>query len=157
MGSENNFPTAYKKRDFPLDKIRRFLEPTPAVLVSSAWRGRNNIMTMGWYTVLEFMPALIGCYIWSGNHSFGMIRKSKECVLNIPTVDLAGKVIRIGNSRGDEVDKCEELKLTPLPAAKVKAPLIKECYANFERRVVDTRMVNKYSFFIFKVLKAHVA
>ena len=57
---------SYRKRDFPLMKIRRFLEPGPIVLVSSAWKGKANIMTMGWHMMLGFSPALFGCYIWDG-------------------------------------------------------------------------------------------
>jgi hypothetical protein len=38
---------AYDKKDFPVDRIRRFLEPGPIVLVSSAWSDkRRNLMTM---------------------------------------------------------------------------------------------------------------
>jgi hypothetical protein len=72
------------KRDFPVSNIRRYLEPGPIVLVSSAWRGESNIMTMGWHTVLEFVPSLIGCVIAGGNHSFDLIRRSGECVINVP-------------------------------------------------------------------------
>ena len=76
----------FTKKDFPVSQVRRFLELGPIVLVSSAWRGKTNIMTMGWHTVMEFVPSLIGCMITSGNHSFGMIKASKECVINIPTL-----------------------------------------------------------------------
>ena len=65
---------AFTKKDFPVSQIRRFLEPGPIVLVSSAWKGETNIMTMGWHTVMEFQPSLVGCMISSGNHSFGMIQ-----------------------------------------------------------------------------------
>ena len=147
----------YHKRDFPVSKIRRFLEPGPIVLVSSALKGQSNIMTMGWHTVLEFTPSLIGCMITNANYSYEMIRKSKECVINIPTVDLINEVIGIGNSSGKSTDKFSEFKLTAVKGAKVKAPLIKECYANFECKVVDTRMLNKYNFFILQVVKAQVA
>ena len=68
----------FLKKDYPLSDIRRYLEPGPIVLVSSAWRGKSNIMTMGWHMMMQFSPALFGCYIWDGNHSFEMIRKSKE-------------------------------------------------------------------------------
>ncbi len=51
----------YKKRDFPVSEIRRFLEPGPIVLVSSRRRGRTNVMTLGWHTVMEFTPSLVGC------------------------------------------------------------------------------------------------
>ena len=91
---------AREKKDFPVGEVRRFLEPGPIVLVSSAWKGKTNIMTMGWHMVMEFEPSLIGCYIWTENHSFEMMRRSKECVINIPTVDLAAKVVGIGNTLG---------------------------------------------------------
>jgi len=149
--------TTYRKKNFPVSKIRRFLEPGPIVLVSSAWRGETNIMTMGWHTVMEFTPSLVGCIISEANHSFGLIRKSKACVINLPTVDIASTVVRVGNSNGAEVDKFSAFELTPMPARKVAAPLIDECYANFECRLVDSRLVTKYNFFIFEVVKAHVA
>lgn len=147
----------YKKRDLPVHLIRRFLEPGPIVLVSSAYKGEKNIMAMGWHTVLEFSPSLIGCMITSANYSHDMIRKSKECVINIPTSDMLDTIIGIGNTCGSEIDKFDAFGLTPVKAKKVKAPLIKECYANFECKLVDAKMVNKYNFFIFEVVKAYAA
>jgi flavin reductase (DIM6/NTAB) family NADH-FMN oxidoreductase RutF len=147
----------YQKKDFPVDKIRRFLEPGPIVLVSSAYKGETNIMSMGWHTVLEFSPSLIGCMITEANHSFELIKKSKECVINIPTVDLIDEIVGIGNVHGEKLNKFEEFNLTAIPAAKINAPLIKECYANFECKLVNTTLVGKYNFFIFEVVKAHAA
>ena len=147
----------YHKRDFPVDEIRRFLEPGPIVLVSSAWKGKTNIMTMGWHTVLEFTPALFGCLISEGSHSFEMIRRSRECVINIPTVDIASTVVRIGNTSGKRTDKFNEFGLTAVAAKRVKAPLIAQCYANFECRLSDSRLVKSHNFFIFEVVKAHAA
>jgi flavin reductase (DIM6/NTAB) family NADH-FMN oxidoreductase RutF len=147
----------YSKKDFPISKIRQLLEPGPVVLVSSEWKGKTNIMTMGWHTVIEFTPSLIGCVIADSNVSFKMIRNSRECVINIPTVDLIDKVVGIGNCSGSEVDKFKEFRLTPVKARKVAAPLIRECYANLECRIADTRLMKTYNFFIFEVLKAHVA
>lgn len=147
----------YVKKDFPVSEIRHFLEPGPIVLVSSAYKGKKNIMTMGWYTVMEFSPSLVGCMITSANHSYEMIRKSKECVINIPTADMIDTIVGIGNCSGNEVDKFEHFGLTAQKAKHVKAPLIKECYANIECKLMDTRMLNKYNFFIFKAVQAHVA
>jgi flavin reductase (DIM6/NTAB) family NADH-FMN oxidoreductase RutF len=59
--------------------------------VISKWKDKANIMTMGWHTVMEFSPSLIGRFITNANHSFNMIKKSGECVINIPTVDLIEK------------------------------------------------------------------
>ncbi|MGH9808796.1 MAG: flavin reductase family protein, partial [Terriglobia bacterium] len=87
----------YKKRDFPVHDIRRFIEPGPIVLVSSAHKGEHNIMTMGWHMVMEFSPSLVGCLISNGNHSHGMVRQSGECVINVPEVGIASQVVGIGN------------------------------------------------------------
>ena len=127
----------YTKKDFPVSNIRRLLEPGPVVLVSSTWKGKNNVMTMGWHTVIEFSPALVGCVIADNNVSFEMIRKSRECVINVPTADLVDKVVGIGNCSGDEVDKFKQFDLTPVTGAKVAAPLIRECFAILECRVAD--------------------
>lgn len=148
---------AYIKRDFPVSKIRKYLEPGPIVLVSSQWKGKNNIMTMGWHTVMEFSPALIGCFITSENHSFNMIKDSGECVINIPTVDMIAKVIKVGNTTGSEIDKFSECQLTAEPSKVVRAPRIRECYANIECKVVDKHLLPKYNFFILEAVKAVVA
>jgi flavin reductase (DIM6/NTAB) family NADH-FMN oxidoreductase RutF len=78
-------------------------------------------------------------------------------VINVPAADLADKVVGIGNCDGDEVDKFERFRLTPVPASQVAAPLIEECYANLECRIADTRLVKAYNFFILEVVQAHVA
>jgi flavin reductase (DIM6/NTAB) family NADH-FMN oxidoreductase RutF len=146
-----------KKADFPLSEVRRYLEPGPVVLVSSAHKGRTNIMTMGWHTMMEFSPALVGCVIAESNHSFELVRKSRECVINLPTIDMAKTIVDIGNTTGAEIDKFETFGLTPVPADRVKAPLIGECHANFECRLHDARLVKRYNFFVFEIVAAHVA
>jgi flavin reductase (DIM6/NTAB) family NADH-FMN oxidoreductase RutF len=146
-----------KKIDFPVSQVRRYLEPGPIVLVSSAYAGARNIMTMGWQTVMEFTPSLVGCVISSANHSFEMIRQSRECVINLPTTKLTDVVVGIGNTTGAEIDKFERFGLTAETASRVGAPLIAECHANFECRLHDDALVEKYNFFIFEVVKAHVA
>lgn len=146
-----------KKFDYPLSKIRRHLEPGPVVLVSSCWDGQTNIMTMGWHMMLEFTPALVACCISDRDHSFEMVRQSRECVINIPTVELVHKVIEIGNVTGDHMDKFRAFELTSASASLVKAPLIAECYANFECRLKDDRLVSEYGLFIWEVVHAYVA
>ncbi|WP_241648432.1 flavin reductase family protein [Paenirhodobacter populi] len=145
------------KRDFPVSKVRRYLEPGPIVLISSRWQGRTNIMTLGWHTVLEFSPSLVGLMISGGNHSFEMIRNSRECVINLPTTALTDTVVRIGNTSGAEIDKFSEFGLTPEPAQEVGAPMIGECHASFKCRLHEDALVDRYNFFIFEVVKAHVA
>jgi flavin reductase (DIM6/NTAB) family NADH-FMN oxidoreductase RutF len=145
----------YKKKSLDVELARRYLEPGPIVLVSSAWKGEQNIMTMGWHGMMGY--DMIGCYIWDQNYSQELIKKSKECCINIPEIHLLDTAVRIGNSTGAEIDKFAEFGLTPQRARKVNAPLIKECYANFECTLLDGKMIKQYSWFIFQIVAAHVA
>ena len=139
--------------ELPLSKAFRFIEPGPVVLVTTATAERANLMTMSWHMVMDFTP-LIGCIIGPWDYSFRALRTTGECVIAIPTVDLASKVVEIGNCSGAQLDKFEAFGLTPVPAKKVKAPLVAECLANLECQVVDDRMVEKYNLFILEVVKA---
>ena len=144
------------KKSFPLSKVYGLLEPGPVVLVTTARDGNPNIMTMSWHTMMEFEPPLVGCVISNRNYSFDLLKATKECVINIPTVEIAEKVVGCGNTSGAKIDKFKEFGLTQKPASQVGAPLIEECYANLECRVVDTKMVAKYCFFILEVVKAWI-
>jgi len=145
------------KKSLPLSHVYRLLEPGPVVLVSTADRTRPNIMTLSWHTMMEFEPPLVGCVISGRNHTFDILTATKECVINIPTVELAKQVVGCGNTSGKRVDKFQTFGLTPMAASQVNAPLIKECYANLECRVVDTRLVAAYNFFVLEVVKAWIA
>jgi flavin reductase (DIM6/NTAB) family NADH-FMN oxidoreductase RutF len=144
------------KKSLPLSKVYSLLESGPVVMVTTASADKQNIMAMSWHTMLEFEPPLVGCVISDCNYSFKLLKATKECVINIPTVEIAEKVIGCGNTSGEKVNKFKKYKLTPKPASVVKAPLIKECYANFECRVVDTKMVPRYCFFILEVVKVWI-
>jgi flavin reductase (DIM6/NTAB) family NADH-FMN oxidoreductase RutF len=147
----------YIKKDFPVENIRRFLEPGPIVLVSSTYKNETNIMTLSWHTMMEFSPSLVGCVISSANYSFDLIRNSRQCVINLPTVDLATTAVKIGNCSGRDIDKFAEFGLSPRSSKLVRAPLIEQCYANFECKLVDTSWIKKYNFFVFEVVEAYVA
>ncbi|OIR16231.1 flavoredoxin [mine drainage metagenome] len=144
------------KKNFPLSKVYGLLETGPVVLVTTSHKGKANIMTQSWHTMMEFEPPLVGCVISGRNHSFDALVATKECVLNIPAVELAKQVVGVGNCSGSKVDKFAKFRLTPLPASQVQPPLIAECFANLECRVADSRMVNKYNFFVLEVVKAWI-
>ena len=144
------------KKSFPLSKVYGLLEPGPVVMVTTVRKGRPNIMTMSWHTMIEFEPPLVGCVISNRNYTYVSLKATKECVINIPTVELAVKVVGCGNTSGTKTDKFATFHLTPVAAGRVKAPLIDECYANLECKVVDTRMTAKYCLFIVEVIKAWI-
>lgn len=144
------------KRAYPLSKVYGLLEPGPVLLLTTSHQGRANVMTMSWHTMMEFEPPLVGCVVSGKDFSFAALKARRQCVLNIPTVDLAAQVVGCGNTSGHSVDKFSAFGLTPVPAALVTAPLIAECYANLECRVVDTRLLKRYNFFVLEVLKAWI-
>ncbi|MGA9109415.1 MAG: flavin reductase family protein [Smithella sp.] len=144
------------KKSFPLSKVYSLLEPGPVVMVTTARQGRPNIMTMSWHMMIEFEPPLVGCIISNRNYSFDLLKATNECVINIPAVEIAEKVVGCGNTSGAKIDKFKKFGLTPKPAVKVGAPLIDECYANLECLVVDTKMVDEYCLFILEVVKAWI-
>lgn len=144
------------KRTLPLARVYQLLEPGPVVLVTTSRRGQPNVMTLSWLTMMDFEPPLVGCVLSNRNFSFAALKSTKECAINIPTARLAKQVVGCGNTSGRSVDKFKAFRLTPMPAARIAAPLIGECYANLECRVVDASMANKYNFFVLQVLKAWI-
>ena len=142
------------KTALALSRVYRLLEPGPVVLVTTADRTRANVMALSWHMMMEFEPPLVGCVLSARNYSFALLVASRECVINIPTRELAPKVVACGNCSGRRRDKFATVGLTPDPARSVRPPLIRECFANLECRVADTRMVGRYNLFVLEVVRA---
>jgi flavin reductase (DIM6/NTAB) family NADH-FMN oxidoreductase RutF len=141
-------------RPYPLGKVYQLIEPGPVVLLTTREGDRANVMAMSWHMMMEFTPPRIACLVSRGDHSFAALERTGECVIAIPTVDLAEKVVAIGNCSGRDTDKFAAFGLTPLPAEKVEAPLIAECFANLECRVTDRDFVDRYNLFVLEVVAA---
>jgi len=140
-------------KKLPLHKAFTLLEPGPVVLVTTAHGGKQNIMTISWTMVMDFSPRF-AFYTGSWNHSYQALKKTGECVIAIPAVDLIKKTVQIGSCSGDEVDKFNKFKLTPVKAENVAAPLINECFANIECRIVDH--IKQHNIFILDALTAWI-
>jgi flavin reductase (DIM6/NTAB) family NADH-FMN oxidoreductase RutF len=141
-------------KELPLAKVYALIEPGPVVLLTTASKGRPNVMTMSWHMMVEFEPPLIACVLSEANYSFTAFTATRECVIAIPDRSIAEKVVAVGNCSGADTDKFAAFGLTPLPAERVRAPLIKECFANLECKVADTRLFNKYNLVVLEVVKA---
>ncbi|HET6395942.1 MAG TPA: flavin reductase family protein [Pseudoxanthomonas sp.] len=144
-----------RKSDFPVRRIRRFLEPGPVVLLSTAWKGERAVMTCGWHMMLGY--DLVGTYIWEANRSHALARGSRQCVINLPTEPMLDTVVGIGNCSSAQVDKFERFGLAAVPAREVDAPMIGQCHACFECRLHETRITADYPLFVWRVVRAHVA
>jgi flavin reductase (DIM6/NTAB) family NADH-FMN oxidoreductase RutF len=143
-------------RNLPLSKVYQLLEPGPVVLLTTASKGRSNVMAMSWHMMVEFTPPLVACIVGNADYSFAALRSTKECVIAIPSRKLARKVVGVGNCSGKDVDKFKRFGLTAVPAKQVSAPLIAECFADLECKVVNTRLVSKYNLFVLEVVKAWI-
>jgi len=140
-------------KQLPLSKVYQLLEPGPVVLLTTARKGRANVMTMSWHMMVDFEPPLVACVVSGANHSFAALQATGECVIAIPARKLAPIVVNVGNSSGRDIDKFAAFGLTPVPAKCVGAPLVAECFANLE---FDTGFVNRYNLFILEVVEAWV-
>jgi flavin reductase (DIM6/NTAB) family NADH-FMN oxidoreductase RutF len=143
-------------KELPLGKVYQLIEPGPVVMLTTAHRGRADIMTMSWHMMVDFDPPLIACVVSEADYSCAALRTTGECVIAIPGIGLAPKVVKVGNTSGRDIDKFAAFGLTPLPAEQVNAPLVAECFANIECRVTDTRLVNRYNLFILEGLEAWI-
>ncbi|MDK9723300.1 MAG: flavin reductase family protein [Sterolibacteriaceae bacterium MAG5] len=140
-------------RQMKLSKAFTLMESGPVVLVTTHDGKKPNIMTLSWTMVVDFTPVFaITTGPW--NHSYAALRKHRECVIAIPTVDLLDKVVGVGTCSGADTDKFAKFKLTPVSGKHVRAPLIKECLANIECKVVD--IVRKHNIVVLEAMAACV-
>lgn len=144
-------------RSMLLSKAFTLLEPGPVVLITTSDGKKSNIMTISWTMVVDFTP-MFAITTGPWNFSFAALRKTRQCVIAIPTVDMIDTVVGVGTCSGadlDEagIDKFEKFGLTPVEAKKVRAPLIKECLANIECKVVD--IVGKHSIVVLQGVSAY--
>ena len=140
-------------RELKLSKAFTLMESGPVVLVTTHDGQKDNIMTISWTMVMDFTPVFaITTGEW--NHSFAALRKNRECVIAIPTVDMLDKVVGIGTCSGTDTDKFARFKLTPVQGKVVRSPLIKECLANIECKVID--IVKKHNIVVLEAVAAYI-
>jgi flavin reductase (DIM6/NTAB) family NADH-FMN oxidoreductase RutF len=135
-----------------ISKAFTLIEPGPVVLVTTNDGENNNIMTISWTMVMDFTP-VIAITTGPWNYSYKAIRKSRECVIAIPTVDMIDQVVGVGTCSGTDTDKFKKFGLTPAKAKHVGAPLIKQCLANIECKVID--IIKKHNIIVLEGVTAY--
>ncbi|MEF8717129.1 MAG: flavin reductase family protein [Candidatus Accumulibacter necessarius] len=140
-------------RELELSKVFTLIEPGPVVLVTTHDGAKANIMTISWTMVLDFTPQFaITTGEW--NFSYAALRQHRECVIAIPGADLLDTAVGIGTCSGADADKFAKFSLTQVPACFVKPPLIAECLANIECKVID--IVERHNIVVLEALAAYV-
>jgi flavin reductase (DIM6/NTAB) family NADH-FMN oxidoreductase RutF len=140
--------------DFQLDRVYKFLEPGPTILLITADKEKTNLVTLSYQMMMSEENALIACRLGPWDYSYSTLLKTQECVISIPTVSLINEVVKIGNCSGKDVDKFETFHLTKVKAKTVKVPLLKEALINIECKFHDTSLLKKYHTIILKAKKA---
>ncbi|KAJ5182517.1 hypothetical protein N7492_000133 [Penicillium capsulatum] len=145
---------------YPTSHVYRLIEPGPVLLVTtgSLEKQTHNVMTIGFHMMMQHDTPLIGITLGPWDASFHALRRQRECVLAVPSIEIAEKVVDIGNcSSSDSVtSKWERFGLEAVPAEKVQAPLVggPHIIANIECVVEDTALVNKYSMWVLRAVRA---
>lgn len=129
------------------------MESGPVVFVTTGNGEKHNIMTISWTMVVDFTP-LFAITTGPWNYSYAALRKYRECVIAIPTVDLIDQVVGVGTCSGADTDKFAKFRLTPVKGTYVRPPLIKECLANIECRVID--IIRRHNIVVLEGVAAHL-
>jgi flavin reductase (DIM6/NTAB) family NADH-FMN oxidoreductase RutF len=130
---------------------------TPVVLVTCQDEGaRPNIITLAWVGVANSDPPMISIAIRPERHSHRIIKRTGEFVANLPTIAILKEMDFCGVASGSKVDKFLTTKLSPVPAEKLKAPLIQECPVNLECRVKQVIPLGSHDLFLGDVVAAHM-
>lgn len=152
---------------YPTSHVYRLIEPGPVVLVTtgSLEDSTHNIMTMGFHMVVQHeSPPLLAITLGPWDASFARLQRRRECVLAVPSVEMAGVAVDVGNCSADDEDaparggssKWARFGLDAVPAAAVAAPLVggPHVMANIECVVEDASLVRKYALWLLKPVKA---
>ena len=133
-------------------KPGNFVNPVPAVLVTSGDMKNSNIMTVAWTGTICSDPAMTYISVRSNRHSYKLIKESGEFVINLTTRDLAYATDWCGVKSGKDFDKFKEMNLTKQKANFVKCPLIAESPVSIECKVVEVKELGSHDMFIAEVL-----
>jgi len=127
--------------------------PLPAVMVSCGSVPEDyNIITVSWTGTICSDPAMCYISVRPGRHSYNLIRTNREYVINLTTKKLAFATDWCGVKSGNKHKKFSEMGLTPVPASKVNAPLIKESPVNIECVVKEIKELGSHHMFISEVV-----
>jgi flavin reductase (DIM6/NTAB) family NADH-FMN oxidoreductase RutF len=143
------------KKSVPLENARRLINCGHVLLVTSGWKGKQNVLTLAWSTPLSNNPPLVGISVSRSHYTSELIASSGECILNIPDMSILEKVVYCGKHSGRSVDKFTNTGLTPVSAKRVtNPPVINECIGFLECRLQGVYEAGDHNFFVGEILHA---
>ncbi len=131
--------------------------PLPAVLVScGATPGEYNLLTVAWTGTVCTDPPMCYVSVRPERHSYEIIRRTGEFVINLTTRGLARAADWCGVRSGCDYDKFREMGLTPGKALKVAAPIVEESPVSIECRVRQVLELGTHDMFLAEVVAVQV-
>ncbi len=150
--------TANRQHQTPLSmkqdwKPGTMIYPLPAVLVScGSYEEEYNIITVAWVGTLCTNPPMCYISVRPERHSYPILKKNMEFVINLTTKDMAFATDWCGVRSGKDFNKFREMGLTPGKAAMVQAPIIEESPLCIECRVKEIVSLGSHDMFIADVV-----
>lgn len=142
-----------KKIELPINKFYYYSFPKLAVLVTTInSKGNPNIITVAWHSPVSIKPPYYGISIAPTRYSHKLILESQEFVVNFASFELVDKLHYCGKHTGRKINKFDTAKLTPLQALKLRSPLIAECYAHIECKLVEHQVYGDHTWFVGEVV-----
>ena len=140
------------KNEVKLSQAKWIVEPGCVVLVTTGTMANPNVMTFSWQTPVNSAdPCLIVLAISHARYSYDLIKENNELVINVPGEELLEQTHFVGTITGRDIDKFKESGLTAAAAKVVAPPLIEECAAHLECRVVE---MQSHDLLVCEVLRA---
>ena len=133
------------------------LNPVPVVMVSCGDVNHGNIITVAWTGIVNSDPPMTYVSIRKERYSHEIIKNAGAFVINLTTEELTFATDYCGVKSGRDTDKFKEQKLTPLPAEKVKAPLIAQSPVNLECKVKEIHEYGSHDMFIAEIVNVQAA
>lgn len=145
-----------EKVDYNIEMSCRLLHPRHTILISCANNeGKTDVVTVAWSMPVSYEPPLVAVSLRPQHYSSKMIEETGEFVINVPSMDLVKETLLCGRISGRNCDKFKEFKFTPVKSKRVKAPIINECIAHLECKVVNKIVAGDHFLFVGEVLAAY--
>ena len=143
------------KKSLPQGKVSQGGPPSPVVLATCVdSEGNSNIITLGMFMSISIDPSQVCIGVAPERYSHDLILEQGEFAINVPGFDMKEKMHKCGIISGRDRDKWEETGLTPMPAKKIRPPLIKECYGHLECKVTQHITCGDHTLIVGEVVAA---
>mgnify|MGYP001030818327 CR=1 FL=1 len=129
--------------------------PKVAVIVTASAHGKDNAMTAAWHSSISLEPPLYGVSISPKRFTYQLITESKEFGINFIPLEKASLAASIGGISGQEIDKFERLNIEKEKPLRTGVPILKDAYAAYECKLVDTKPYGDHIWVIGEIVAVH--